>query len=121
MKFLSIILLLFALQTAGQKDTTFDTIVLQNGDELKVKVLEVGANEVKYKKSENMNGPSYALERSKIFLIKYANGSKDVFGTAKPSNTNPGNGQTNEPPKKKPEEEEKVRKVYNPWIPWYLQ
>lgn len=56
-----------------------DQILLTTGDEIKAKVLEIGLEEVKYKKWDNQNGPAYSLKKTDIFLIKYENGSKDVF------------------------------------------
>lgn len=56
-----------------------DVITLKNGDEILVVVQEVGIDKVKYKKFENSNGPNYTLRKSGIFMIKYENGSKDVF------------------------------------------
>lgn len=57
-----------------------DVIVLNNGDELKAKVEEVGSSEVKYRKFENLNGPVYTLRKSEVFMIRYESGTKDVFG-----------------------------------------
>jgi hypothetical protein len=42
-------------------------------------VQEIGLDNVKYKKYENQNGPTYTLMKSDIFMIKYENGDKDVF------------------------------------------
>lgn len=54
-----------------------DLITLRNGDELKCSVKEVGTEEVKYKKNDS--GPLYVLKKSEIFMIKYADGTKDIF------------------------------------------
>ena len=61
--------------------TTFaqDVITLKNGEDIQALVQEIGELDVKYKKFENPNGPNYTLKKSKIFRIRYANGSKDVF------------------------------------------
>ncbi|MCG8389574.1 MAG: hypothetical protein MJA30_28735 [Cytophagales bacterium] len=72
-----------------------DILVMKNGDELNVKVTEVGTDIVKYKKYENLQGPTYTLEKSKVFMIRYENGAKDVFGineseANKTSTTGPG-------------------------------
>jgi hypothetical protein len=56
-----------------------DVIILKNGDEIKSIVAEVLPDQIKYKKFENKQGPSYGIEKSKVFMIRYANGSKDVF------------------------------------------
>lgn len=57
-----------------------DLITLTNGEDIKAIVLEVGASEIKYKKCENKNGPTYSIARSDVFIIRYANGTKDFFG-----------------------------------------
>jgi hypothetical protein len=55
---------------------------LKNGDEIESKVLEINDNDIKYKKFSNQDGPSYTLLKSKIFMIKYASGDKDVFNVS---------------------------------------
>jgi hypothetical protein len=56
-----------------------DVILKKDGDDLKSKILEVSTEYVKYKKLENLTGPDYVIAASDIFMIKYENGSKDVF------------------------------------------
>jgi hypothetical protein len=56
-----------------------DVIILKNGSELKAKVLEVSPDVVKYKKWDNQDGPSYSESKTNIVMIKYQNGTKDVF------------------------------------------
>jgi hypothetical protein len=56
-----------------------DVITLRSGDEIKAKVQEIGTDNVKYKKYENLNGPTYTLLKSEIFMIKYENGDRDIF------------------------------------------
>lgn len=60
-----------------------DVIVLTNGDEVKARVSEVGTTEIKYKKFENLTGPTYTMLKSGVFEIKYENGSKDIFSQSK--------------------------------------
>ena len=71
-----IILIFLALAGAIKAQ---DVITLKNGDDINAKVLEIGDNEIKYKKFANLNGPTYAIKKSEIFMIKYENGTKDVF------------------------------------------
>ena len=56
-----------------------DVIIYRNGDEVASKVLEIKRNEIVFKKFDNLNGPTYTENKNKIFMIKYVNGSKDVF------------------------------------------
>ena len=56
-----------------------DIITFKNGDEIKSKVIEVTPDLIKYKKWENQDGPIYSSNKSEVFMVKYANGTKDVF------------------------------------------
>lgn len=58
-----------------------DNIILKNGDEIRAKVLEIQNLKIEYKKCDNLEGPTYIIDKSKVFMIKYANGTKDVFNT----------------------------------------
>lgn len=65
-----------------------DIILLKSGEEIKTKVQEVGIDKINYKKFENLTGPTYTVEKSKVFMITYENGTKDVFEKAvEPVNT----------------------------------
>jgi len=46
-----------------------------------VSVKKVGEDEIEYKKWDNPSGPTYFIRKSDVFMIKYQNGSKDVFNT----------------------------------------
>ena len=56
-----------------------DKITTRVGDEIPAKIIEVGANEIKYKKWTNQEGPTYTLNKTEIFMINYQNGEKEVF------------------------------------------
>ena len=58
-----------------------DTLTMRSGENIIVKIIEVGSNEVKYKKTENLNGPIFSTLKSDLYLIRYENGSKDDFST----------------------------------------
>ena len=58
-----------------------DYIILKNGDEIKSKVLEISTSEIKYKKFENIDGPTIVILKSTVFMIKYKNGTKDIINT----------------------------------------
>jgi hypothetical protein len=61
-----------------------DLIILRNGNEIKAKVTEINDSDISYKRESNPTGPTYKLQKSKIFFIRYASGDKDFFGTADP-------------------------------------
>ena len=56
-----------------------DIITTKKGEDIVAKVLEVNVNEVKDKKYNNPQGPIYLLLKSDILLIRYENGTKDIF------------------------------------------
>lgn len=62
-----------------------DIIIKKDGDKIKATVVEVGLDEVKYKKYETSDGPIYLIMKSDIFMIEYDNGDKDIFNNEKPS------------------------------------
>lgn len=73
-----------------------DVIILKSGDEISAKVLEVNVSDIKYKKAENLDGPSYSIDKSEVFMIKYKNGTKDVFNTIENSNSKDSNTKEDE-------------------------
>jgi len=54
-------------------------IIMRSGEIIKAKITEVGVAEIKYKKCNNLTGPTYAQKKSDVFMIKYPNGTTDVF------------------------------------------
>lgn len=62
---------------AGETDSC-DVLVFRDGTELRVKIKEVGQNEIKYQKCDLPDGPNYINRKSEIFMIKYANGTREV-------------------------------------------
>jgi len=60
-----------------------DVITKKSGKNIKAKVLEVGQTEIKYKKFDNKNGPTYIISNSDVSMILYENGTKDMFNEEK--------------------------------------
>jgi hypothetical protein len=56
-----------------------DIITLKTGEEIKAKVNEVELNLIKYTKFDDQSGTVYTVYKADVFMIKYENGSKDVF------------------------------------------
>ena len=56
-----------------------DTIVKSNGDLIQAKITEITVSEVKYKKLNFQDGPTYVEKKSDIEMIKYSNGLKEHF------------------------------------------
>ena len=60
-----------------------DVITKKDGTDIQAKVLEVNTTEIKYKKTDNQNGPIFTSLKSEILMVRYENGTKDIFN---PSN-----------------------------------
>jgi len=72
-------IILFLVVIPFSKMYAQDVIVLKSGDEISAVVNEIGIDVIKYKKFDNQTGPIYNVEKSQVFMIKYQNGTKDVF------------------------------------------
>lgn len=60
-----------------------DIIILNNGEEIEAKILEVGISEVRFKKCSYQDGPTIVQAKSQIFMIKYADGTKSMMSSEK--------------------------------------
>lgn len=69
-----IILILFSITAKAQ-----DTVVLRNGNILSVKVTEVSKTQIKYLLLDNQDGPIYVQEIGDVFMVKYHNGTKEIY------------------------------------------
>lgn len=72
-----------------------DKIIDKEGDELLVKVTEIGIDVIKYKNCDHLYGPVYNIPKDAVLMIDYANGKREVIKqskkpepTAKPDYTN---------------------------------
>ena len=61
-----------------------DYITKTTGDSIPAKVLEITSSEIKYKKVDNPNGPTYSVLKSDIFYIRYENGSTEIITKMEP-------------------------------------
>jgi len=59
-----------------------DIITLRNGDEIKARVTEITPSEIKYKRFENLDGPTVTVAKSDVFAINYENGTREVINSA---------------------------------------
>ncbi|MFT7385510.1 MAG: hypothetical protein ACI82E_000261 [Nonlabens sp.] len=56
-----------------------DIMTKKSGEDIQAKVLEVTTSEIKYKKFDNQNGPTYTILKSDVVMVRYKNGTKDIF------------------------------------------
>lgn len=61
--------------------TTFaqDIITTKDGNDIQAKILEVTNTEIKYKKFNNPDGPTFTLKKSEVLIVRYQNGENEVF------------------------------------------
>lgn len=74
------------LKTDLENDAAFfdepqkcDTIIMRSGMKCIGKVEEIGLNEVKYRRCDNLAGPIISVLKSNVNVIKYSNGTNDYF------------------------------------------
>ena len=56
-----------------------DIIRLKSGDEIKAKVIEITSNQIKYRDFINPDGPIKSIYITKVSVITYENGTREVF------------------------------------------
>lgn len=60
-------------------DDKCDEIIFRDGKIINGKIIEIGVDEIKYKRCDNLDGPSISIYKKEVFMIKYSNGTKEVF------------------------------------------
>ena len=75
---LTILFLAIQFYTFGQ-----DKIILNNKKVIDGKILEVGLNEIKYKPSDNLEGPEYSIAKKEVQLILFSNGKEEIIKNTK--------------------------------------
>lgn len=56
-----------------------DVIIKNDKTEIKSKISEITETAIKYKKWENLEGPTYNIEANEVFMIIYANGQREII------------------------------------------
>ena len=56
-----------------------DKIILKTGTNIEAKVLEINQTTVRYKKFNNLEGPTFVSDKNEIHMITYENGVNEVF------------------------------------------
>ena len=75
--FMSIFLLVGICSAAAQ-----DIIVLRDGNMIDAKVLEISPTEIRYKRSDNLDGPTIVIPADRVLSIKYKNGTQEIINAA---------------------------------------
>lgn len=69
--------ILFCLTTAVSFSQ--DSLFFVNKNVIATKISEIGINEVKYQRFDNLSGPIYVASKSEIYFIKFTNGRADTL------------------------------------------
>lgn len=77
-KLLLLTFLFFSLNIFAQ-----DKIYLSDNSVIESKISEIGINEIKYKKFNNLDGPIYVIEKSKVVMVVFENGTHEVITATK--------------------------------------
>ena len=67
-----------------------DKIIYKDGTEIMAKITEINTSEIRYKRCDFIDGPTFVEKQNKVFMIKYANGKSEMFKTEKAVENNNG-------------------------------
>lgn len=65
----------------NHKTTDTDTILLNLGEKIHAKDIEVLDDHILFKKFNDIDGPTYNISKNEVFMIKYQNGNKYFINT----------------------------------------
>lgn len=77
-KLLSMLAIVLACTTCYAQDI----LTMKSGEDISGKVIEVNTTSVKYKKFDAQDGPIYEVLKSDLVMIRYEDGTKDIFSTS---------------------------------------
>jgi len=80
---LTLILIFACLYAKAQ-----DLLIKNDGTEIECKVAEIGPETISYYKQTQPSGPLYVERRSDVFMVKFANGEKEVFANDQKQRSN---------------------------------
>lgn len=76
-----LIFFIFILLVIASPVIAQDVIYTNSGNKIEAKVLEINTASVKYKDHNNLDGPTYVINKSDVVLIKYTNGMTEVINS----------------------------------------
>ena len=79
-------------RTADSNEDTCDVITFKNGNEIRVKVLEITPKHINYRYCDPSGNEILSEDKATIFSIKYPNGTKDIINSKEEKN-----GKTSDP------------------------
>jgi len=67
--------------TGNSAVNTQDLIILKNGSTIEAKVLEISPTEIRYKRFDNLEGPTIVIMAADVLSIRYANGRMEIINS----------------------------------------
>jgi hypothetical protein len=58
-----------------------DLVVLRDGNMIEAKVIEISSLEIRYKRFDNLEGPTIVIPKTEVLSIRYENGTTEVFNS----------------------------------------
>lgn len=86
-------LLLAALICCSAQIFAWDIIVTTDNQSLTVRITEISDTEIRYKPSDNPDGPNYVIRKDKVNTILYENGKVEQFTASTPQEEQPAQNQ----------------------------
>ena len=80
-------LFILGLVLTGASVYAQDIITMRNGNEIRAKVTELTPSEIRYKRFENIEGPTVVVRRAEVFAITYENGTREVINAVTATTT----------------------------------
>jgi len=69
-------------------DEECDNLILRDGNEILVKIIEIAPDLIKYKRCKKEDGPLISVSKEDVFMIKYNDGTKELIKLSKKENKN---------------------------------
>ena len=83
------LLLLLLIVAPAVATRAQDLLTKRTGEEILVKVVEITPTQITYRRTDNLEGPLITVFKTQVFMIRYANGTKELFGTVLPPAVSP--------------------------------
>jgi len=65
--------------------TALDLIVMRDGNIIEAKVMEISPTEIRYKRSDHLDGPTVVVPAANVLSIRYENGKSEIITSASAS------------------------------------
>ncbi len=82
-------LFLFMLLIICELSFAQDIIVTKDNQRIDARIIEVSETTIKYKKTTNLDGPTFSVQTDKIASVIYQNGDVQTFSTSNQNNSTP--------------------------------